>query len=167
MYVGNLSNFFYKDKNWLFKQPKFSIQDNPIHNIIKIGKNYYTSDNLSGKLELIKSNTISQIINEQNNEKENNDFFPKILGNIKKNNSYNTNSETNYEKNSSNNQILSICSNIKEERSQSKDINVTKIENKLLNNSSANVDDNIIVDVKEKKPHDRKNNDRIIFQKKI
>lgn len=167
MYVGNLSNFFYKDKNWLFKQPKFSIQDNPIHNIIKIGKNYYTSDNLSGKLELIKSNTISQIINEQNNEKENNDFFPKILGNIKKNNSYNTNSETNYEKNSSNNQILSICSNIKEERSQSKDINVTKIENKLLNNSSANVDDNIIVDVKEKKPHDRKNNDRIIFKKKF
>lgn len=172
MYFGNLSNFFYKDKNWLFKQPKISIHDNKNHNIIKIGRKYYTLDNLTGKLKLIIINNVSKIINEESNEKKNNDFFPKIFRNYKinKNNcSYNTHSKTNYENNSSNNQLLSIYSSINEEKNKSKDINNTydyslsnKEELNLLNNSNINIkENNAIIEAQEKPKFEFKKFDRI------
>ena len=177
MYIGNLSNFFYKDKNWLYKQPKFSMDSNKNHNIIKIGKNYYTSDNLTGKLKLIKSNDISKINNEEKNEKENKDFFPETLINNqkKKNNSSYTynNTERNYE-NNSNNKILSLYSKIIDNKNKSKNyINTTynysttnKTEDNLLNNSNINKEENILSDEKEKKLFKVKTNE-IIFKNNI
>ena len=53
MYFGNVSNFFYKNKEWLLKQPKISLRENS-NNIIKIGKQYYTLNVSTGQFSLIK-----------------------------------------------------------------------------------------------------------------
>jgi hypothetical protein len=53
MYFGNVSNFFYKNKEWLQKQPKISLGENS-NNIIKIGKQYYSLNVSTGKFSLIK-----------------------------------------------------------------------------------------------------------------
>ena len=147
MYIGNLSNFFYKDKSWLSKQPKISIDSNKINNILKIKKHYFTFDTLTGKLKLINSNKISQ-----QTLKENNDIFPEIKNNIQsnrnKNSSYNNsiNTETNYGNNSSINKFISLYYNKIDDKNKSNDnINNTnnfsksiKSENNLLNNSFSN-----------------------------
>ena len=147
MYIGNLSNFFYKDKSWLSKQPKISIDSNKINNILKIKKHYFTFDTLTGKLKLINSNKISQ-----QTLKENNDIFPEIKNNIQsnrnKNSSYNNsiNTETNYGNNSSINKFISLYYNKIDDKNKSNDnINNTNIfsksiksENNLLNNSFSN-----------------------------
>ena len=53
MYFGNVSNFFYKNKEWLLKQPKISLRGKN-NNIIKIGKQYYSLNVSTGKFSLIK-----------------------------------------------------------------------------------------------------------------
>ena len=52
MYFGNVSDFFYKNKGWLVKQPKITLEDN--NNVIKIGKQYYFLNVSTGKFSLIK-----------------------------------------------------------------------------------------------------------------
>ena len=149
MYIGNLSNFFYKDKNWLSKQPKFSFDSNKINNILKINKKYFTFDTITGKLKLINSNKISLQTFKENNKKKNNVLFPEIknnkLNNRNKKNSYNNsiNTETNYGNNSSINKFISLQYNINDEKNKLNDnINNTynfsqsiKSENNLLNKS--------------------------------
>ena len=96
MYFGNVSNFFYKNKAWLLKQPKFSIGANKNNNIMKIGKNYYSLDTVTGKLKLIipKFNSPKKILSvveknnsnfsENKNEKKEN--LPEIFNYIKSEN---------------------------------------------------------------------------------
>ena len=147
MYVGNLSNFFYKDKNWLSKQPKFSMDSNKINNILNIRRQYFTFDTLTGKLQSINYNKISQ-----QTLKENKNIFPEIKKNIQnnrnQNSSYNNsiNTEANYRNKSSNNKFISLYYNKIDGKNKSIDkINNTnnfsqsiKTENNLLINSFSN-----------------------------
>ena len=92
MYIGNLSDFFYKNKTWLSTQPKFYVESNKANTILKIGGKYYNFDSVTGKLELIKTNDDkkknSLVLNTNNNsisqenKKENN--FPAIFERIEK-----------------------------------------------------------------------------------
>jgi len=132
MYFGNVSDFFFKNKEWLIKQPKFQMGGNN-QNIIKIGKKFYSLNVITGQLIQIQpkhmslKKTLSPL--EKNNstleENKKEDFdhtkkdnFPKILNiqlynktahsEIKERNQSNFNSEitmsynTNKEKNKSN-----------------------------------------------------------------
>ena len=58
MYFGNVSDFFFKNKEWLIKQPKFQMGVNKA-NILKIGKKYYTLNVTTGQLTLIQPKLIS------------------------------------------------------------------------------------------------------------
>ena len=58
MYFGNVSDFFFKNKEWLNKQPKFQMGVNK-QNIIKIGKKYYSLNVTTGHLTLIQPKHMS------------------------------------------------------------------------------------------------------------
>jgi len=92
MYFGNVSDFFFKNKEWLIKQPKFQMGVNK-QNLIKIGKKYYSLNVTTGQLTLIqpKHTSLKKALSplEQNNstleENKKEDFehtkkddFPKI-----------------------------------------------------------------------------------------
>lgn len=94
MYIGNVSNFFYQDKEWLTRQPKFSIGANNKNNILKIGKKYYMLNTVTGKLKLVQSNSnnISKNTNctlrnysniTEENKKDNKDNLPELTNNSK------------------------------------------------------------------------------------
>ena len=92
MYFGNVSDFFYKNKGWLFKQPKITLEDN--NNVIKIGKQYYFLNVSTGKFSLIKPkiSTIKieppsfekkfSILNKS--QKENKKYFQRTFNHTKK-----------------------------------------------------------------------------------
>ena len=94
MYIGNLSDFFYKNKNWLSTQPKFYVEsNNKSNNILKIGGKYFNFNSITGKLELIKTNDNTNKkptpLNNNNNssqeyKNENKDYFPAIFNNIQR-----------------------------------------------------------------------------------
>ena len=91
MYFGNVSNFFYKNKAWIHKQPRFSIGANKKTNIMKIGKKYFSLDTVTGKLKLIipKFNSpkkISSGVKQNNNTFDENkkDNFPEVFNSINK-----------------------------------------------------------------------------------
>ena len=69
MYFGNVSNFFYKSKRWLVKQPKISLVENS-DNVIKIGKQYYFLNASTGKFSLIKPKLLSKKIEPSSFEKK-------------------------------------------------------------------------------------------------
>ena len=69
MYFGNVSDFFYKNKQWLLKQPKISIGENN-NNVIKIGKQYYFLNVSTGKFALIKPKLTSIKIEPSSVEKK-------------------------------------------------------------------------------------------------
>ena len=127
MYVGNLSNFFFKEKSWLSKQPKFSIDSNKvnINNILKIKNQYYTFDTMTGKLKKINSNKISHKTFKENYKEEKNGF-PEIKNNIQSNRNknpfYNSNinTETNFVNNSSINKFISLYHNKNDVKHKSK-----------------------------------------------
>lgn len=93
MYIGNVSNFFYQDKEWLTRQPKFSIGANNKNNILKIGKKYYNiteenkKDNKDNLPELTNNSKINQnkfsffneVPVELNNRNKSSDNQQKIL----------------------------------------------------------------------------------------
>ena len=60
MYYGNVSDFFFKNKDWLLKQPKFHMSKMNNKNIVKIGGKYYKLDDTTGALEMIKNDTFTQ-----------------------------------------------------------------------------------------------------------
>ena len=92
MYFGNVSDFFYKNKGWLVKQPKITLEDN--NNVIKIGKQYYSLNVSTGKFSLIKPkiSTIKiepssfekkiSILNKS--QKENKKYFQRTFNHTKK-----------------------------------------------------------------------------------
>ena len=153
MYVGNLSNFFFKEKSWLSKQPKFSIDSNKvnINNILKIKNQYYTFDTMTGKLKKINSNKISHKTFKENYKEEKNGF-PEIKNNIQSNRNknpfYNSNinTETNFVNNSSINKFISLYHNKNDVKHKSKNYldntnnfyKSIKSENNFLNNSFSN-----------------------------
>jgi len=53
MYFGNVSDFFYKNKNCLAKKTKIPLGENN-NNIIKIGKQHYLLNTSTGRFSLIK-----------------------------------------------------------------------------------------------------------------
>ena len=151
MYIGNLSDFFYKNKSWLLNQPKFSVESNKKNNtIMKIGKKYYNLNSVTGKLELIKTNNISpkniSILFDTNNsiskenKKEKKQYFPEIFNNIEK--KRNIKSQNNKSENANKNVINSLF----QENNKNKSIdNINKTynffsfeknESNLLNNSN-------------------------------
>ena len=72
MYIGNLSDFFYKNKSWLSTQPKFYVEsNNKSNNILKIGGKYFNFNSITGKFELIKTdnntNKKQTLLNNNNN----------------------------------------------------------------------------------------------------
>ena len=93
MYFGNVSDFFYKNKGWLVKQPKITLEDNN-NNVIKIGKQYYSLNVSTGKFSLIKPkiSTIKiepssfekkiSILNKS--QKENKKYFQRTFNHTKK-----------------------------------------------------------------------------------
>ena len=153
MYVGNLSNFFFKEKSWLSKQPKFSIDSNKvnINNILKIKNQYYTFDTMTGKLKKINSNKISHKTFKENYKEEKNGF-PEIKNNIQSNRNknpfYNSNIniDTNFVNNSSINKFISLYHNKNDVKHKSKNYldntnnfyKSIKSENNFLNNSFSN-----------------------------
>lgn len=76
MYYGNVSDFFYKTKNWLSKQPKFTINKMDKQNIVKIGGKYYKLDNVTGALEIINDN--ETILKTRNNNSRKKKILPEI-----------------------------------------------------------------------------------------
>lgn len=151
MYIGNLSDFFYKNKSWLINQPKFSVESNKKNNtIMKIGKKYYNLNSVTGKLELIKTNNISpkniSILFDTNNsiskenKKDKKQYFPEIFNNIEK--KRNIKSQNNKSENANKNVINSLF----QENNKNKSIdNINKTynffsfeknESNLLNNSN-------------------------------
>lgn len=93
MYFGNVSDFFYKNKGWLVKQPKITLEDNN-NNVIKIGKQYVSLNVSTGKFSLIKPkiSTIKiepssfekkiSILNKS--QKENKKYFQRTFNHTKK-----------------------------------------------------------------------------------
>ena len=152
MYIGNLSDFFYKNKSWLLNQPKFSVESNKKNNtIMKIGKKYYNLNSVTGKLELIKTNNISpknisMLFGANNsiskeNKKEKKEYFPEIFNNIEK--KRNIKSQNNKSKNSNKNLIISLFQGNNKNNKSIDNINNTynffsfeKNESNLLNNSN-------------------------------
>ena len=151
MYIGNLSNFFYKDKEWLYKQPKFSVEENKLNNIFKIGKEYYTLNSKTGKFQLIKTANLTE-----NNKSSN--FADDINSNISKkskipiifsneliknrdlnSNYYENNSIINVRNNSFNDEKISLINKTFEEKNKINDnINIIsqfKDERNLLINN--------------------------------
>ena len=55
MYFGNVSDFFFKNKDWLLKQPKFGMNQMGNKNIVKIGNKLYKINDITGALEIIKN----------------------------------------------------------------------------------------------------------------
>jgi hypothetical protein len=82
MYFGNVSNFFYKNKEWLQKQPKISLGENS-NNIIKIGKQYYFLNSSTGKFSLIKPKLSSIKMEPSSYEKKTSTLNKSQKGNTK------------------------------------------------------------------------------------
>lgn len=59
MYFGNVSDFFYRTKSWLSRQPKFSLNQMDNQNIVKMGSKYYKVDNVTGTLEIINNDSFT------------------------------------------------------------------------------------------------------------
>lgn len=163
MYFGNLSNFFYKGKSWLYKQQKISIGSNKKNNILKIGKKYYIINSLTGSLKLIESSNNSQNTTQENNNKKENDNFPEIFSNkeiIRINNLFdnntnnnNNNLKTNFANNSSFNKKTSIYCKTYDGKNQSNKksniiYNYNKTESSLLKNSNQYSKENLIFNEK-------------------
>ena len=82
MYFGNVSNFFYKNKEWLQKQPKISLGENS-NNILKIGKQYYFLNSSTGKFSLIKPKLSSIKMEPSSYEKKTSTLNKSQIGNTK------------------------------------------------------------------------------------
>jgi hypothetical protein len=160
MYFGNVSDFFFRNKEWLIKQPKFQMGGNK-PNILKIGKKYYTLNVTTGQLTLIQPKLISHKQTsspmEQNsptleeNKKEDleqtkKDEFPKI-SNIQL---YNRTHTEIKERNKSNlDSEATMSYNINKEKNKSNDMHLIKnmnifssfdrSENPLLGDDTINI----------------------------
>ena len=137
MYFGNVSDFFFRNKEWLIKQPKFQMGGNK-PNILKIGKKYYTLNVTTGQLTLIQPKLISHkkmpSSLEQNNsnleenkkedlEQTKKDEFPKI-SNIQL---YNRTHTEIKERNKSNlDSEATMSYNINKEKNKSNDMHLIK-----------------------------------------
>ena len=147
MYFGNVSNFFYKNKAWIHKQPRFSIGANKKTNIMKIGKKYFSLDTVTGKLKLIipKFNSpkkISSGVKQNNNTFDENkkDNFPEVFNSINKDiNNHLINTDKNIRNNTNiKNKISFNHSLLYDEKNKNESINnysaFDKIETKLSKN---------------------------------
>lgn len=156
MYIGNLSDFFYKNKSWLSTQPKFYVEsNNKSNNILKIGGKYFNFNSITGKLELIKTanntNKKHTLLNNNNSSQEykneNKDYFPAIFNNIES--KRNTKIQNNDYNNSINNPLYSLGSCDFENNNKSND-NIN-INNGYNNNFSFDKKDKSSFDNRKKK----------------
>jgi hypothetical protein len=173
MYIGNLSDFFYKNKSWLSTQPKFYVEsNNKSNNILKIGGKYFNFNSITGKLELIKTdnntNKKQTLLNNNNNsaqdyKNENKDNFPAICNNnIERkrntkiqNNDYNNSinnplyslGSCDFENNNKSNDNINInngdSNNFSFDKKEKSSFDIRKKKNKKMKMNHTNIDNNI------------------------